>query len=134
MDADVQAFKDALTAKASAKDAALACVGAAKLAELNGKASEALWETVAAQGIDGAEGEAMQQAQQIADAYVAAHPEEFAAVQQYVNPQGHENIVRLIDAFRDAGMEEAVLKMTMFELVSFERQQIGVTPRATVRR
>lgn len=121
MDPDVQAFKDAMEKKAAAKEKVMVAVG------------EGDWATVAKEGISGTEGKAMAEAQSIADNYVKNHPEEFAAAKSHVTPDGLGKIVTMIDLFRQAGMEEAALKMTMFELSSFERQTIGATPRATVR-
>lgn len=118
MDADVQAFDDKLAEKAAAKAKALSAVGAGD------------WDTVAKYGINGVEGQCMAEAQAMADAYVAAHPEQFVAVQ---NEEDVEKVVKLIDLFNAAGMEEAALAMTMFELAHFERQEIGVATRAKVR-
>ena len=122
MDPQIQAFKDALDEKAAAKyNKVMPAVGNMD------------WDTVAKEGVNGTEGKAMAKAQKIADDYVKAHADKFTTVAAYVNPGGLEKIVNLIDIFRNAGMEEAALELTMFELSSFERQNIGATPQATVR-
>lgn len=121
MDAQVQAFKDAMAAKAEAK---------AKVMEALGKQD---WATVESQGISGAEGKAMADAQKIADKYVKEHAAEFAAVADYSTTDEQTQLVSLIDLMSKAGMEEAALKLTMFELAHFERQQIGVATQAKVR-
>src|ERR1041385_1295848 len=121
MDPEVQAFKDAMAEKAAAKAKVMAAVG------------EQDWDTVAKEGISGTEGKAMSKAQKIADDYVKAHPDKFSNVAAYVNPDGLDKIVNLITIMQNAGMEDAALELTMFELASFERQTIGATPKATVR-
>lgn len=121
MDPEVQAFRDAMAEKAAAKQKVLVAIG------------EQDWATVAKEGISGNEGKAMAKAQQIADNYVKAHSDKFTNVAAYVNPDGLEKIVNLIDIMQTAGMDEAATELTMFELASFERQNIGATPRATVR-
>ena len=121
MDPEVQAFKDAMAEKAAAKAKVMAAVG------------EQDWDTVAKEGINGTEGKAMAKAQKIADDYVKAHPDKFSNVAAYVNPDGLDKIVNLITIMQNAGMEDAALELTMFELASFERQTIGATPKATVR-
>lgn len=118
MDADVQAFKDKMAEKATAKATVMAAV------------AEQDWATVASYGINGVEGRCMAEAQAMADAYVAAHPDQFASVK---DEDDVEKVVKLIDLFNAAGMEEAALAMTMFELAHFERQEIGVATRAKVR-
>ena len=122
MDSQVEAFKQAMAEKAAAKyDKVMPAVATGD------------WKTVEANGVNGAEGQAMAKAQQIADDFVKNHPEKFETVKAYVNPDGLTKIVELIDIFRNAGMEETALELTMFELASFERQTIGATPQATVR-
>lgn len=133
MDAAVQAFKDKMAEKQRHKGVALAAAGQAKKAELDGQDASSLWETVATEGIDGLEGKCMAEAQAMADAYVEAHPEKFVAFEQYLTPEGNEQLVRLIGALGKSGMEEAALELTMFELAKFERQSFGVAPQATVR-
>lgn len=121
MDAEVQAFKDKMAEKAEAK---------AKVMEAVGKED---WSTVASHGVNGAEGRAMAEAQAIADAYVKANADQFAAVADYSTTDEQTQLVALIDLMSKAGMEEAALKLTMFELARFERQEIGVATKAKVR-
>lgn len=121
MDAQVQAFKDAMAAKAEAK---------AKVMEAVGKGD---WATVESQGIRGAEGKAMAEAQAIADKYVKDNAEQFAQVADYATTDEQSQLVTLIDLMSKAGMEEAALKLTMFELARFERQEIGAQAKAKVR-
>lgn len=122
MDPEVEAFKEAMAEKASAKyDKVMPAVATQN------------WEVVEKNGINGAEGKAFEKMQKIADKYVKDHPDKFATVKAYVNPEGLDKIVNLIDIFHTAGMEEAALELTMFELASFERQNIGATPKAVVR-
>lgn len=97
-------------------------------------AAAPFWDTVAEYGIkDGEEGKAFAEMQAMADAYVKAHPEQFVNVQEYVKTGGSDEIVKLISLMSKAGMEEEELKLTMFELANFERQQIGVVTQAQVR-
>jgi hypothetical protein len=121
MDAEIQAFKDKMAEKAAAKAKVMAAVG------------EEDWATVAEQGINGVEGKAMAEAQAIADKYVKAHPEQFAAVMDYSTTDEQVQLVTLIDLMSKSGMEEAALALTMFELARFERQEIGVATKAKVR-
>lgn len=122
MDAAVQAFKDKMAEKRAAKEKTLAAVAVKD------------WDAVAKYGINGGEeGKAFAEMQKMADAYVKANASQFAHVAEYVNPEGHEPLVKLISLMSTAGMEEEVLKLTMFELASFERQQIGVAASAQVR-
>lgn len=121
MNADVQAFKDKMAEKAAAKAKVMVAIGKGD------------WTTVTAEGLTGTEGKAMADLQKMADTYVNAHPEQFTAVEGSVSSDGHDHIVKMIDIFYGAGMEEEALKMTMFELAKFERQQIGVATRAKVR-
>lgn len=122
MDPEVQAFKDAMAEKAAAKyDKVMPAVATGD------------WKTVESHGINGSEGKAMAKAQKIADEFVKNHPEKFETVKAYVTPDGLGKIVELIDIFRNAGMEETALELTMFELASFERQTIGAISQAVVR-
>lgn len=128
MDAAVQAFKDKMAERSEAKAKCVAALGRATLTD-NAKD----WEAVAQFGVKGDEGRCNLELQAMADAYVKAHPEQFAAVVGSVNAEGHEQVVKLIDLYYGAGMEESALALTMFELASFERQEIGVATRAKVR-
>jgi len=122
MDAAVQAFKDKMAEKAAAKQKALAAAGKGD------------WDTVAEYGIDGGvEGTAFAELQAMADAYVEANASKFTAFEQYLTPEGNEQIVVLIAALGKSGMEEAALELTMFELAKFARQSFGVAPKATLR-
>ncbi len=87
MDKDVQAFKDKMAEKAAAKEKVMEALGAARLAESQGKDASKFWEVVAEQGIKGVEGKAMAEAQKLADAYVQAHPEQFALLADQVTPE-----------------------------------------------
>lgn len=117
MDPAIQAFKDKMAEKADAKAKVMAAVGKED------------WATVEEYGVNGVEGAAMAAAQTLADDYVAAHPEEFVTVRG----ESFESVVKLITAFKQAGMEEARLKLTMYELATYERQQIGVTASPALR-
>ncbi len=150
MDAQVQAYKDALTEKSAAKEKALTAVGEAKLAELENRTADAetAWDTWATYGINGLEGELHAKIQQLADDYVSSHPEQVAHLQPYRDPNfrtqvmrddisveisGHEAIVTMISLARASGLEEASLIVDMFERASFERQQIGVAVQIVAR-
>jgi hypothetical protein len=121
MDAAVEAFKDEMGKKAAAKQKALVAVGSGD------------WDTVAEYGINGEEGKAFAEMQAMADAYVEANASKFAAFEQYVTPEGNEQLVKLIATLGKSDMEEAALELTMFELAKFERQTFGVAPKANVR-
>lgn len=138
MNAEVQAFVDKWAEKTAAKYDSLEAVGEAKLAELKGddKKAKAAWKVVEKRGFtQGDEGDLYGAAYDLAEAYVDGHPAEFASFEQWVSPDGggHETLVRLIDTLREHGREEEAAKLTMFELVRFERQQIGGEVRAKVR-
>lgn len=133
MDPAVQAFKDKMAEKAAAKQKALAAAGEARFVELQGRDASAFWDVVADYGIDGAEGRAFAEMQHMADAYVEANPGQFTAVEHLVTPEGNEQLVLMIAALGKAGQEEYALKLTMFELATFDRQQFGVTPKPALR-
>lgn len=128
MDPAVQAFKDKMAEKAAAKQKVMEALGRARL---NDDPKD--WAIVEKEGVNGTEGAAMAEMQKMADAYVKANPDQFVNVAGYVSPEGQDNIIQLISVFSQAGMEEEVLKLTMFELAKFERQEIGVQTRAKVR-
>ena len=122
MDPEVQAFIDKMAEKAEAKAASLAAVGAAKLAEAEGRDAASHWQTVAEEGFrEGREGRLHAELQAMADAYVAAHPEFFVAFRS-MDPDG---LAIMVNSMRDLGMLEEATKLTMFERASFERQDIG---------
>lgn len=130
---ELQQFRDLMADKAAAKQLVMAALGRARLAEHNGQDASADWAIVDEKGVNGIEGEKMAAAQALADATVAAHPELFSHLEQYVNPDGMEQLVKLTSLSRDAGMEDEATAITMFELARFDRQQIGVQTRGVVR-
>lgn len=141
MDAEVQAFIDKQAEKAAHKEAVMVALGEAKLAEWQGRDASAYWDTVISRGINGDEGKAFAEMAEMAEAYVAAHEAEFAAFEHFVvsdNPtladEGHRKLVALIDNLRQTGSDELCAKLTMFELVRFERQNIGGEAHIRVRR
>ena len=134
MDPAVQAFKDKKAEKAAVKAEVLAALGRAKLAEAKGQDASADWAIVEREGFrSGTEGRLHNELQQMADAFVEAHPELFANVEHLVNPEGHHRLVRMISIFRQEGLEEEALRLEMFERARFERQEIGQAIRAKVR-
>lgn len=134
MDAEVQDFIDKQAEKSAAKERALTALGAAKLAELRGEDSAAHRAIHAAEGFaTGNEGRLHIELQEMADAYVAAHPEFFVAFDGFATPEKQGDLVTLISVLRDQGLVEEVAKLTMFELARFERQNIGAVMRAQVR-
>ncbi len=117
MDAEVQAFKDKLAEKAAAKAKVMEALGAAD------------WKTVEQYGVNGVEGKCVAEMQAMADAYVKAHPEQFVTVKG----TDFESVIKMITLLKQAGMEEAKLALTMYELATFERQQIGVATKPALR-
>lgn len=135
MDADVQAFVDKWAEKSAAKAVTLAALGAAKQADYKASVAEtpearARWEAKSAEqwaivessGINGGEeGRLYDEAFALAEAYVAAHPEQFASFSAY----DFDLVHAIATAFKLQGRKEEAAKITMFELVTFERQHIG---------
>ncbi len=126
MNAELQAYQDKIDEKASHKMAAMVALGQAKLAEHEGRQSDAdaAWAIVMARGMNGDEGRCHDELQEMADAYVDAHPEQFAAFEQYVNPEGKDKLVQLIASLGKAGMKEEALKLIIFERSRFERVKV----------
>ncbi|OBF77104.1 hypothetical protein [Mycolicibacterium fortuitum] len=65
----------------------------------------------------------------LADAYVAAHPDEFA----YLATMSIESCVAFIDVFRAQGDEDSQWRVEAWLLHHFEPQTIGGTVEAKVR-
>lgn len=134
MDKEVQDFITAWENKSTSKALALEAIGEAKIAELRGEDATSLWQLADSKGrAEGDEGRYYDEAFSIAEAYVNGHPEVFSSFERLVNPDDHEILVTLINTFREHGREEEATQLTMFELVRFERQQIGGALRAVVR-
>lgn len=138
MNAEVQAFIDKWAEKSASKAAAMSALGSAKLADW--KAEQALtdgerqrysaeaadyWQAVVNRGMKGDEGRLYDEAYALAEAYLDAHPEQFVSFERYVNPDDHDLLVTLITALSKSGRAEEAAKLTMFELVRFERQHFG---------
>jgi hypothetical protein len=68
-------------------------------------------------------------ARKLADSYVKANPDQFAALQSMTL----EECVKAVDTFRAAGMEDEQWKVETWLLHKFEPQKIGGTYEATVR-
>jgi hypothetical protein len=141
---ELQAFEDKKREKAEAKAKVLTALGEAKAAELEGRKSDAdaAWAIVAAQGISGGvEGQAAAAMQAMADAYVAAHPDEYAFFERFIRPDGtpdeqekaQDALVGMVNAFRRAGDTESQVKAEMFELARFPRKNIGARSRIAYR-
>lgn len=133
MDPTIQAFKEKWAEKSAAKVIVMDALGAAKLAEYRGEDASSFWKLVGDHGFNGGdEGRFQADAQAMADAYVLEHPEMFDVAEQYVSPERHDELVTIIGIYRAAGLEEEMLKLTMFELARFDRQKMGVTVRKTL--
>lgn len=65
----------------------------------------------------------------LCDAYVQAHPEQFAALEAMTL----EQCVKAVEVFRDAGMEEEQWKVETWLLHHYEPQSIGGPIQAVVR-
>lgn len=65
----------------------------------------------------------------MSDAYVEAHPEEFSSYDGLDEKQ----LVKALEVFRDAGLEEDAFKVQVWLWHYFEPQEIGGTYRAKVR-
>ena len=134
MDPDVQAFIDKQAERAAAKEKVMEALGRAKIADHLGKDSTADWAIVTEQGSpDGVEGRCSAEMLAMAEAYVAAHPDTFAFLNHFATPYRHDDLVRMIDAFREQGLVEQTQLAVMFELVKFERKQIGGEMKAKMR-
>lgn len=144
MDKEVQAFLDKAKEKAGAKAKSLEAVGYAKLAELEGRrdAADAAWATVAEYGFsEGYEGKLAAELQDLADKYVAAHPDTYAFFEGFVRPDGtaqeqekaHDALVAMCGRFRKSGDYESAAKAEMFEMARFPRKNIGSQARINYR-
>lgn len=146
MHPDVQAFKDALEAKRAVKAEVMVALGNAKYADYQAEIGDAhgedtskyrkqadeQWAIVEAKGMAGEEGRLFAEMQALADRFVAENPGLFTEYEHLV-PDGLASIVTLTTAVRRAGFEEASLRLMMFELARFERQQIGGEVKAKAR-
>lgn len=128
MNSELKAYQDKIDEKAVHKQATMVALGQAKLAEHEGRQSDAdaAWDIVVSRGMSGDEGKCHEELQEMADAYYDAHPEEFAAFEQYATVDGKDKLVQLIAALGKAGMKEEALKLIIFERTKFER--VKVTP------
>lgn len=127
MDADVQAFLDKWEEKKAAKAEALKAAGEARLAEYEGRDSDAArhWAIVESRGIKGDEGRLQAEAFAMAEAYVDSHPQMFVSFESMVNPDDHSALVTLCGVMGKMGRKEDEAKLMMFEMTRFERQHIG---------
>lgn len=66
---------------------------------------------------------------ELADAYVEAHPDEFASLREL----SLEDCVKAVDVFREAGMDTEVARIDVWLWHHFEPQNIGGTAAPTVR-
>ena len=81
------------------------------------------WDESTGQGRDDATTRAL------CDAYVAAHPEEFAELEG----KTLEEVVNALSVFRNAGLEEEQWRCEIWQLHHWEPQNIGGTYQAQVR-
>jgi hypothetical protein len=127
MNAELQAYQDKIDEKRGHKNAMLVALGQAKLAEQEGRQADAdaAWAIVVSRGMGGDEGKCHDALQEMADAYVDAHPEQFAAFEQYANPEGKDKLVQLIASLGKAGLKEEALKLIIFERSRFERVKVA---------
>jgi hypothetical protein len=134
MNTEIEAFVDKKREKREAKARSLAALGEAKAAEAEGRDASSAWAAVAAQGhTTGIEGQCDKELQAMADAYVAAHPDDYAFFERFVRPDGtadeqekaQDALVGMINTFRRAGDTESQVKAEMFELARFPRKNIG---------
>ena len=134
MNTDVQAFVDKWAEKTAAKQDVLDALGQAKAYEAQGIDASGEWAIVEKRGINGDEGRLYEEAVAIAEAYVTAHPEQFVMFEDLVASERHGDLVEVMSALRERRREEEVAKLTMFELVRFERQHIGQAMQVVTRR
>lgn len=134
MDAEVQAYIDKLAEKSAAKEEVMAAIGQARLAEHEGRDASSYWQIVETKGMSGIEGQLHQELQDLADAYVLAHPETFASFEAlFASEEGQDALVASISLWRETGMEEQAALATIWERARFNRKSIGVTPAFNMR-
>lgn len=153
MDEAIKAFIEVRNQRSEAKAKVMDALGRAKLADYRGEDSSALWEAVERYGTPrGIEGRLTQQMQDMADTFVAAHPQLFVnvdgfATEEAKTPQfagvdndgehilvsGHDALIQLIDTMRRLGDVEGTERLVMFELARFARQNIGTPIGITIR-
>lgn len=131
MDAEITRYQELREKKAASKAKALDAAGKARLADLHGKNSSKHWSDVERHGIAGEEGRLEAEARAVAEAYIEAHPERFVLCED----KSREECVKLVDAYRQAGLDEEVLAVEMWLQARFERQiatgaaHLGKAPR-----
>jgi hypothetical protein len=139
-------FRAAWAEATAAKEKVMGALGEAKLAEKEGRDTdaEAAWGVVMANGMsEGVEGAKKAEARSIADAWVDANPERveeiksLAKAYQQLNPAlnltDQQACVPYIDVLRAAGDQDKLTEVKMYLLSAFEPQHIGGTVQATVR-
>jgi copper chaperone CopZ len=147
MNAELEAIRDKWAEKTAAKYDGLVALQAAKaqedgkevgddaiklvatqLGDLAGRAD--LRGVHASRGIQGDEGRLDAEHLEMCDAYVAAHPGEFAGE---IEGMSLEECVKAIDAFRAAGMTESEMRVEVWLRHKFEPQNIGGEVQARIR-
>lgn len=120
MDAEITRYQQLREQKRDAKAKALEAAGKARLEEAKGKNADKHWKVVEEHGFTGHEGRLEAEAKAVAEAYIEAHPERFVLCEG----KSREDCVRLIDAYRQAGLPEEVLLVEMWLQAKFERQSV----------
>lgn len=153
MDEAIKAFIEVRDQRSEAKAKVMDALGRAKLADYRGEDSIALWDAVERYGTpNGVEARLTQQLQDMADAYVAAHPDVYADVEGFATEgakarkfvgvdndgnlilvSGHDALIHYCSALRILGDVEKAEQMVMFELARFARQNIGTPIGITLR-
>lgn len=95
------------------------------MAEKELQAIKDAWDKKTGEGRDDAK------ARELADKYVKAHPEHFAALDK----KSVEELVKAVDVFREAGWEDEQWRVEAFLLSQYEPQEIGgtATPKLRIR-
>lgn len=121
MHKDVERFAKTWEEKTEAKATAISAMQAARLAEHKGEDPSEHRKIHAHHGIDGIEGKKRDEAKAIANAYIDAHPAEFA----HFEDQSIESLVGLVDQHRALGQDEHRIKVDMYLLAKRPQQFIG---------
>ncbi len=129
MNEELEAIKDKWGEKTAAKERAFVAMQAASLDEKEGRDSSANWAAWEVDGIKGNEGRLADEQLALCDAYVDAHPGEFAELEKL----SLEECVTALSVFRDAGMDESQWRVEVWLRHHFEPQSVGGEVKARVR-
>lgn len=130
MNEELTHIKSIWNDKTAAKDRVMKALGKALLADKGGNDSQKDWQEVEDYGLkNGVEGRKNAEMLDACDAYVAAHGDEF----NLYRGMELEDLVKTLEVFRDAGLEEQAWRVQVWLTHHFEPQHVGGKARAIVR-